>query len=407
MKKTLRYDVQKLDGYEVTPQGFLRIPVYAARTGIQNYRRLNDKGESEILREYRPADEVFSERTMGSLRSCPLTNNHPSKMVDVENARDLMCGFTADFAEKIDNKYLKTYVVVYDKDMIELIRAGKREVSMGYDVELDFTPGEFEGQKYDAIQRNIVHNHIALVDRGRAGREVRLRLDSGSAVLVTDDNTPEEDQMAKMKIGEKEFDVAQEVADAFGAYCKEMESKASKGDSADAEIAKANEKVTALETEKKALATEKDGLQAKVDGLTADLEKAKNASPKADHAEIEKAVKERRRLDKVAERVMGAEEFKKSDSMSALELKKAVIMAECKDADLKDKSEDYVTARFDHIAEGVEKSAGANGDAGRQISQNRKDAGKEETVDSEKARQKAIDDSKNLWKQPIGKAASK
>lgn len=322
-KRISRYDVQKLDGYEITPQGFLRIPVYAARTGIQMYR--TQKGD--VIREYRPPEEVFSERTMASLRSCPLTNNHPNSMINVDNARDLMCGFTVDHAEKVDGKYLKTYVVVYDKDVIELIKSGKREVSMGYDVELDFSPGEVDGQKYDAVQRNIVHNHIALVDRARGGREIRLRLDEQDAILITEhDNQSQEDEMPKIKIGDKEFEVAQDLADAFGAYCEEMNSKAKKGDEAQTELTKSSEKTKELESKVTTLTTEKDSLQAKVDALEAD--KTKGASQKLDNAAVEAAVKERRRIDKVAEKVLSEEEFKKADTMTAFELKKAVIKAE-------------------------------------------------------------------------------
>lgn len=402
MKKFNRYDTQKLDGYEVTPQGFLRIPVYAARTGIQLYRR----GDDEVLREYRPPEEVFSERTMGSLRSCPFTNNHPKNMVTVDNAKELMCGFTVDHAEKIDNKFLKTYVVIFDKKAIEDVKSGKREVSMGYDVELDFTPGEVDGQKYDAIQRNIVHNHIALVDRARGGREVRLRLDAQDAILVTEhDNQSQEDEMAKIKIGDKEFEVAQDLADAFGSYCKEMDGKMAKGDSAITDLATANEKLKELEGKTTTLSTEKDGLQAKVDALEAD--KAKGAAQNMDSSVVEAAVKERRRIDKVAEKVLSAEEFKKADAMSAVELKKAVIKAECKDADLTGKSEHYVDARFDHIAEQLEVSSNANANAGKTLAKNRKDAGNQEQTDAEKARAKSMKEDTESWKKPLGKQAAK
>lgn len=399
MKKISRYDVQKLDGYEVTPQGFLRIPVYAGRTGIQLYRR----GDNEILKEYRPPEEVFSEKSMATLRSCPMTNNHPSSMVNVDNAKDLMCGFTVDHAQKVDNKFLKTYVVVYDKDAIELIKSGKREVSMGYDVELDFTPGEVDGQKYDAIQRNIVHNHIALVDRARGGREVRLRLDSEAAILVDENDNQEQETEMKIKIGDKEFDVAQDIADAFNAYSEEMNKKIKKGDEAEGELTKANEKIKGLEESSSKLSTDKDSLQAKVDALEAD--KAKGSTPKFDGAALEAAVKERRRIDKAAEKVLSEEELKKADSMSAMDLKKAVIKAECKDAALEGKSEAYIDARFDHIVEQLEVSKGANTKAGLALVNGRKKAGSEEKNDADKARDKAMEEAQSAWTKPLGKQA--
>ena len=51
-----------------------------------------------------------------------------------------------------------------------------RELSCGYNLRLDETPGVWEGQPYDAIQRDIEINHLALVDKARAGEQARLNL---------------------------------------------------------------------------------------------------------------------------------------------------------------------------------------------------------------------------------------
>ena len=130
MKNFKRYDIHRLDNIEETPAGFLKFDVLAARTGIQVYRR----ADGSELREFRPPEEVFDEKAMESLRNCPLTNNHPKQMVNPSNAKDLMVGFTIDSVEIVDNKFLKTKVVVTDESTIEAIKNGKREVSMGYNV---------------------------------------------------------------------------------------------------------------------------------------------------------------------------------------------------------------------------------------------------------------------------------
>lgn len=395
-----RYDFQKLDGYEVTPQGFLRIPVYAARTGIQIYR--DSKGRE--IRELRPPEEVFSEQTMGSLRSCPLTNDHPSDMVTLDNAKELVCGMTADIAERVEDQFLKTYVTVYDKKTVQDIKDGKVEVSMGYNVEMDWTPGEFNGQKYDAIQRKIVHNHIALVHRARGGRQVRLRLDAKDAILVDENqhtDTENGGHMPKIKLAGKEYDVAQELVDAFGEHMKDFEEK-KKVDAAEAAKVKAETDKAAAEAKVTTLTTERDTLQAKVDSLEADKAKGE---PKLDTAALEAAVKERRRIERVAAKVLDEEALKKTDEMSALELKKAVILADCKDAKLDAASEAYVNARFDHIADQAEASEKANGEAGKLINANRKKAGEDEKTDSEKARQESQKRDAEAWKKPVGKSA--
>ena len=56
--------------------------------------------------------------------------------------------------------------------------AGLKELSLGYNLDLDETPGEWNGQPYDAVQRNIVINHLALVLEARAGEQARLNFDS-------------------------------------------------------------------------------------------------------------------------------------------------------------------------------------------------------------------------------------
>ncbi|MGB1276011.1 MAG: DUF2213 domain-containing protein, partial [Nannocystaceae bacterium] len=60
--------------------------------------------------------------------------------------------------------------VMTDKATIEAIESGKRQVSNGYMADYDMTPGVTpDGQEYDAVQRNIRGNHIAIVDRARCG----------------------------------------------------------------------------------------------------------------------------------------------------------------------------------------------------------------------------------------------
>ncbi|MBG3014860.1 DUF2213 domain-containing protein, partial [Proteus mirabilis] len=55
------------------------------------------------------------------------------------------------------------------------IEGGKIELSPGYRCIYDFTPGEFNGERYDAIQRHIRANHLALVDEGRTGADVAVQ----------------------------------------------------------------------------------------------------------------------------------------------------------------------------------------------------------------------------------------
>jgi hypothetical protein len=74
-----------------------------------------------------------------------------------------------------DGEYLAFDLVFMDKGIIQAIDGGKRELSNGYASEIEIADGETEdGQHYDAIQRNIRGNHVAVVEKGRAGPMCRI-----------------------------------------------------------------------------------------------------------------------------------------------------------------------------------------------------------------------------------------
>lgn len=69
--------------------------------------------------------------------------------------------------------YLKADIGVWNADDIRNIQTHKKEeISCGYKYRADMTPGSFEGQKYDGVMRDLVCNHIALVEAGRCGPDV-------------------------------------------------------------------------------------------------------------------------------------------------------------------------------------------------------------------------------------------
>ena len=184
-----RYETYHIDANSVkkTPQGFLEIRAYTARTGVQKYK----KADGSIMREYRPEAEVFSNANIEALKTSPVTNDHPPEMLTPENAKKYMVGFPSEPVRKIDNdgpeKYLETWLTITDKDAIAAIRAGKAQVSNGYSVDLDYSPGLYKGEAYDAVQRKIVNNHIAVVWHARGGANVRLHLDAEDSEIIYDE----------------------------------------------------------------------------------------------------------------------------------------------------------------------------------------------------------------------------
>lgn len=169
-----RYDTGALGRVERTPQGGIRVQANLSRTGLFRYQ--NPDGSVRI--EYRPPDEVSRPESLATLRDAPVTNLHHG-LVTPGNFRKTAIGNLSGEA-RMDGQMIVGTLAIQDERAIRMIEAGeRREVSLGYRCELDRTPGTTpEGERYDAVQRNIVYNHVALVPRGRGGREVALRLDS-------------------------------------------------------------------------------------------------------------------------------------------------------------------------------------------------------------------------------------
>lgn len=72
-----------------------------------------------------------------------------------------------------NDPYLDADLSFWDAEAISLIESGKvKELSCAYRYRADMTPGTFQGVAYDGIMRDIVGNHLALVETGRAGHDV-------------------------------------------------------------------------------------------------------------------------------------------------------------------------------------------------------------------------------------------
>jgi uncharacterized protein len=74
---------------------------------------------------------------------------------------------------RVSDPYLMADIAVWNKEDIAKIQSGeKAEISCGYRYRADMTPGEFRGEKYDGVMRDLTCNHIALVSAGRCGPDV-------------------------------------------------------------------------------------------------------------------------------------------------------------------------------------------------------------------------------------------
>lgn len=195
-------DAVTLSGTRQTGEGYLIADAKAVRTGIQLYAGSEvGKPEIPVVRVYRSEDEVRSTDSLRSFSHAPVTVDHPAEPVTSDNWKTLAVGEVST-AATWDGNRISLPLILKDKAAIDAVHGGKRELSAGYTCELDFTPGVTkDGQAFDAQQKNIRANHVAIVDRGRAGAECRI----GDAephkwgAAPIHDATPEKDKPMNLK----------------------------------------------------------------------------------------------------------------------------------------------------------------------------------------------------------------
>jgi hypothetical protein len=155
--------------------GFLYGKAHVTRAGVFDY--YDEAGN--LMREYRSPQEVFNNESMDSLKLKPIVYDHPDSMVNVDNIKDLAVGMVGDSIEK-DNMFLLSNIVITDKNIIKNILDRKKaglstELSCGYSCMLIPEIGnDTNDGYYTFVQKNIRYNHVGIVDRGRAGREVKI-----------------------------------------------------------------------------------------------------------------------------------------------------------------------------------------------------------------------------------------
>jgi hypothetical protein len=185
MERVYRLDLAagEMSGARRTSIGGVIARANLTRTGVFTYRN----ADGSTRRELRLPEEVFAPATLASFAHVPLTVGHPAK-VTPDNWRSVAVGHVAGKPER-NGKFASSDIHVEDAAAGRDAVAGKiRELSCGYTCRLEPTKGVTdEGEEYDAIQRDIRGNHVALLPpgTGRAGSDVRLHLDATDGVSTT------------------------------------------------------------------------------------------------------------------------------------------------------------------------------------------------------------------------------
>lgn len=149
-------------------------------TGVYQYlgKSINKNCDpNKLYSVYRPEGELNNKETLDSLQLLPIINEH--QMIGADYTPPEHKGIDGVIGENVyfDKGKIYADLKIFSEEMKQDIQNGKKELSLGYTCVYEHKEGEYNGQKYDYIQRNIRGNHLALVNKGRMGRDVRV-LDS-------------------------------------------------------------------------------------------------------------------------------------------------------------------------------------------------------------------------------------
>lgn len=342
---TIRFDKGTLKSPRRLDNGCLIVEGVLTRTGVFRYR--NDDGSERL--EYRPPSEVFNADSMLSFQLVPVTDDHPQGKVTSETAKAVSIGSVGESVRQ-DGKHLVAPLAINDASAVTKLDSGKVELSCGYTCDLEEKPGVSpDGERYDAIQRNIRGNHVALVHVGRAGPEARIHMDGAS------------------------FQIEAINMDELTKALKQVAEQQARADRLEAELKVANSRADKAEGER-------DSEKERAD--KADKQRTDAADG------FSEAIKARVSLEAAAADL--APDFK-CDGASDREIKVACIKSDCEG-----KSEDYVQARFD-VA--LERASEASGEEKIYAGKTRVTSDQLNTDSAaETSRQKMLERNSNAWK---------
>lgn len=316
LTQVIRIDRNALPRVTKTDSGFLRGEAFITRTGVFKY--MNADGTTRY--ELRHPDDILTQDHLDSLKSLPITIDHPAEFVSADNSGQLSKGMTGETVN-VDGENIGVTLTITHADAIAQVESRKRqELSLGYTVDLIKEDGVYNGQPYTHRQTNPKANHLAIVPRARAGAQARINLDGAA---VQSDDTKEEVTMTDIKLASVQLDgleyqASPEVAKALDKLRADAQAHA--------------DAVASMQAKLDAAEEAKTEMQAKLDG---------------EPARFAEAVKARIALVQAASKIAPDVNLDGTD----IEVMTAAIKAIKPNVNLDGKSEAYIQARFDAAVE--------------------------------------------------------
>lgn len=328
-------DRVEISGVEERANGFVVVSARVARAGnVQAYAG-SEVGKPSMakVRVYRPDSQVFDKAAVQTLAHKPVTLEHPSDFVTADNWHRTAVGWIGDEVLR-DGEFLRVPMTIAAKRAIDAVRGGQRELSVGYQCDLQWGEGKTPaGEAYDAMQTNILVDHVAIVERGRAGPECRIGdwrnpgSDREPAPTVKGNTT-----MDKLKTL---------VVDGLPVEMTDMAATIVQRqlDSLAQQITAAVTKANTAETAAVAAKTASDAKDGQIAALTKQL-----ADAAMTPAKLDALVKDRTAVIDKARKILGDKAV--TDGKSEAEIRRAVVVAKLGDETAKGMSDDAIAGAF-------------------------------------------------------------
>jgi len=308
------YDIGEISKREITSEGYLKVSAKVAKIGLQEYASFEfadtsapesiKRAVDRVVRLLRPETEVSAPEALSTIESVPVTDGHPREFVDASNVTKYQRGFSKP-GVRYENGFVFADLVIQDADLIKRVQRGTDQVSLGYNSKIKWEAGTDDNYgPYDGIQTQIRVNHIAIVDSGRAGPEVRL-----------DDEQQGDPEMADKKDDKPAMDAV--IVDELKGQVAVLEAKLADSEKAADEL---RGELDAAKTQIKDELNDK-AVDARVNARIALIDKARKL-----HADVE------------------------TEGKSDADIKAAAIMHVNDSFDLEGKSDEYLNGVFETLA---------------------------------------------------------
>jgi len=444
IKNVMRYDEAKMiTGSVKDAFGFLTFPLVASSAGVFPYIQ----PDGTIRREFKPPEELTDPESLATLRLAPMTNDHPAiGMITSENAKKYQVGSVGDKIDVENSLRLVTMGKITDSDTVNDIESGaKTQISPAYRVNLEMTPGIWynpetgENLQYDAIQRNIRYNAIAVVKEAREGDDVRIRLNADDARAYTSGGVRQKEmhkgdgqmkfkllgkevevlnadavgEPSKMKFDGAEYPVHKNVVNAIKAVCDSHDEMSKTHDDMKKNMADMTSHMDEMKGHIEAFKTNS------VDKTKlAELQEKLNASEKARKEQEEKAnsqaakdkfnaeVKARVELLALCKEILPEAQHEKLNTCeTSIDMMKLVVLNSQPEADLTGKGEDYIKGLFTGIAAAPDADK-TNGAQRRKIGAAILATDGNRTNDAQAIEAEELSKISDAWKEPSGRTRS-